>query len=69
MCPSYGAFRPIKIIKCSSHEGPDIARESMRKPDLLLPRMRLMAMKSMKGTWLGMAMVPRYSKDLKICFQ
>ena len=31
--------------------------------------MRLMAMKSMKGTWLGMAMVPRYSKDLKICFQ
>ena len=31
MCPSYGAFRPIKIIKCSSHEGPDIARESMRK--------------------------------------
>lgn len=39
------------------------------KADLLLPRMRLMAMKSMKGTWLGMAMGPRSSKDLKICFQ
>ena len=51
MCPSYGAFRPIR---CSSHEGPDIARESMRKQICCClgwdpwP----MAMKSMKGTWL-----------------